>query len=764
MRRQLPLLVFALLMSPTLALAHDWTSWRGPEQNGVSREVNLPAKWSADPKDPNNNLIWKAPYGCRSTPIVMDGRVYINNQVGEKINEQERVMCLDANTGKVLWEKRFNVFHTDIVSVRLGWGTLTADPETQHIYWHGTQGLFVCFDKNGKILWKRSLTEEYGRISGYGGRVTSPTLDEDLVIIGMLSFGWGEQAKGANRYLAMKKDTGDVVWWYESPHKPYDTYYSNPVIAVINGQRLLITGGGDGYLHAMKVRTGEPVWSVPLTKGGVNPSPVVDGNLVYINHGSENFGTTEKGGVFCFDASQIVDGKPKLVWKEYGIEANYSSPVLHDGKIFVCSDIARMYCLDAKTGKQLWRRPLAYGRNAKGSPVWADGKIYVAPVNAAFCIVEPGKTKGKVIHEHFFPSPDGISDVEVNGTPAIANGRVYLSTRDETYCIGLQPHEGKAGDIPAAVTEPKSDGEVAGVRVFPADVAVNPGAKVEFSVVAFDGNGRVLSAEKVTGKWSLPVPPTPPLPPKLSAPAPLKGTISESGVLTVDASTAQQTGIVEFKSASGMSAVARVRVEIAAPYTEDFEGLAKGYAPASWVNTQGKFFSTTLKDGNKVLMGNTKVGSPLVARAIAYISSPWTTNCTIEADMMGQNKGVDLPDMGLVNNRYRLVLWGNKQVLRIDAWDAMPRVAVGMPFKVEPDTWYRMKFKVQIVGNKAELYGKAWTKDSKEPEEWNIRYTDPNPNYNGSAGVYRYATGILADEPGTPVYFDNVRISPNGKE
>src|SRR5262245_14161313 len=108
--------VFALCLWTPATQAADWSSWRGPEQTGVSREKDLPERFSLDPKDSNSNVIWKQPYGGRSAPIVMNNRVYIINGAGEGLNEQERVMCFDAATGKVLWEHRFNVFQTDIVS------------------------------------------------------------------------------------------------------------------------------------------------------------------------------------------------------------------------------------------------------------------------------------------------------------------------------------------------------------------------------------------------------------------------------------------------------------------------------------------------------------------------------------------------------------------------------------------------------------------------------------------------------------------------
>jgi outer membrane protein assembly factor BamB len=136
------------------------------------------------------------------------------------------VLCFDANTGKLVAEHRFNVFHTDIVSVRLGWTNLVGDPETGNIYAHGTQGLLFCFDKDLKVVWQKSLTEEFGRVSGYGGRVTSPIVDEDLVIIGFLNASWGDQAIGRNRFLAMRKKTGEIVWWSSTGIQPKDTYYS----------------------------------------------------------------------------------------------------------------------------------------------------------------------------------------------------------------------------------------------------------------------------------------------------------------------------------------------------------------------------------------------------------------------------------------------------------------------------------------------------------------------------------------------------------
>ena len=182
MKRLVPLTTLVLFLTAFASNASDWANWRGPTQNGVATDTNLPEKFSLKAGDPDSNLIWRSPYGGRSTPLVMNGRVYLINKVGgegdseeERLHIQERVMCCDADTGKLVWEHRFNVWHTDIVAVRLGWTILAGDLETGNVYSSGTQGLLTCFDKDGKILWEHSLTEEYGRVSGYGGRVTNNT-------------------------------------------------------------------------------------------------------------------------------------------------------------------------------------------------------------------------------------------------------------------------------------------------------------------------------------------------------------------------------------------------------------------------------------------------------------------------------------------------------------------------------------------------------------------------------------------------------------
>src|SRR6516165_241729 len=120
MKSPLPLLLVVLGLTTADGRAADWSHWRGPEQNGVARDRDLPERFDPDPKAKDSNLLWRADYGGRTTPIIQGGQVYFLNYTGDKdSNRQERVVCLNADTGAKVWEYKFNVFYTGIVTDRL---------------------------------------------------------------------------------------------------------------------------------------------------------------------------------------------------------------------------------------------------------------------------------------------------------------------------------------------------------------------------------------------------------------------------------------------------------------------------------------------------------------------------------------------------------------------------------------------------------------------------------------------------------------------
>ena len=123
-----------LLPAPASAA---WPAWRGPFQNGAAAETGLVEAWTPG----GAGQAWRVPFAGRSTPVVLDGRVFVTGRAGRDVTEQEQVAAFDAATGELLWEDRFNVFHTTIPFNRVGWASPAADPETGRIYVHGVQGL-----------------------------------------------------------------------------------------------------------------------------------------------------------------------------------------------------------------------------------------------------------------------------------------------------------------------------------------------------------------------------------------------------------------------------------------------------------------------------------------------------------------------------------------------------------------------------------------------------------------------------------------------
>ena len=427
------LFIFCCLIAigTSAAVASDWPSWRGPNQDGTSAETGLISTWSVE----GENLLWQAEFIGRSTPIVLNGRVYVIGRVGEDITQQERIACFNAETGEMLWNYQFNVFHTTISFNRVGWTSLAGDTETGNIYAHGVQGLFFCFDKDGNIVWSRSLTEEYGRISGYGGRVHTPIIAGNLVVISYLNSGWGAQAATRHRYFAFDKRTGALIWVSTPGGRPLDTTYSTPVVANINGQTLIIGGNADGSIYAMKQNTGEMVWGFKLSQRGINTSVIVSGTKVYASHGEENIDSTAMGRVVCIDATGTGDvTQTHEVWRYDEVNVGYTSPTLNAGHLYVIDNSANVHAVNADTGEVYWQHNI--GKVGKGSPVWADGKLYVTEVNGIFTILQPGEDGCESLSVQEISRAADEHYVEIYGSPAIADGRIYFTTEERLYCIG----------------------------------------------------------------------------------------------------------------------------------------------------------------------------------------------------------------------------------------------------------------------------------------------------------------------------------------
>src|SRR5687768_4646117 len=389
-------LVLVLAAGVTAIGADNWTEWRGPQRDGTSRETQLPDRWSPS----GENVAWSVPFGGRSTPVVFDNRVYLQTITTQSVaTTQERLVAIDADSGKVVWERRLSNFHSDVRYDRAGWASPAVDPSTGNIYMFTGAAQLLAFSPDGKVIWERSLPEEYGAITTHGGRTTSPIIEGDKVILNALIQNWGpDLGRPGNRYFAFDKATGQTIWISSPQARHYDTNYSTPIVVDVNGARLMIVGGTDGVFHALQVNTGKPVWNIEVSKRAILNSVLFRDNTVYISHGQENIDTTAMGMIAALDATASGTLTSKaLKWVHHGFMPTYASPVMDADRLYTMDDSAILGAFDLKTGKQVWTKRL--GIASKASPVLADGKLYVGTEGGKFYILRPTATGADILDE-----------------------------------------------------------------------------------------------------------------------------------------------------------------------------------------------------------------------------------------------------------------------------------------------------------------------------------------------------------------------------
>jgi outer membrane protein assembly factor BamB len=704
----------------------DWAEWRGPARDGVSAEKNLPTHWTPA----GENLTWKAPYGGRSAPIVMDGRVFLQNTAGKGELEQERLMCFDDNTGKLLWEHRFNVFLSDVPPHRVGWASPGGDPATGNVYVLGVGGTLLGLTRDGKVLWERSLGEDFGLLTTHGGRTVSPIVDGDLVIVSGVTFQWGQHRGGAHRFMAFDKKTGDTMWISAPGGRPYDTTYAPPVIANVNGMRLFIQGASDGVVYAIKAQTGEPVWKYEISKRGLNTGVVVRNGVAILTHSEENLDSNEMGMIVALDVGARGEiKKEQIKWRVYGWQGGFSSPVLDGDRLYQVDNGANLAAFDVNSGKQLWLQKL--GTIQKASPVFADGKLYVGTEDGKFLIIKPSATGAEILDQEQLGT--AALPETIIASVAVSDGRVYLVSDSNLYCIGKRSSRPRGTPHEKTAAAP-STGAPAHVQVVPTELILKPGDKVSFRVRLFDEPGNFIR-EEPAATWSLDQ---------------LKGTVA-NGQFTVATDAVTQAGLVK-ATVGNLTGSASVRVFPTLPWSENFDAMAVNTIPATWVNTTPKYIVRDL-NGKRVLVKTTE-GSSLASRARAYFGPSNLSNYTIEADVQGTQKRRQQGDAGVIAQRYVLTLYGNSQSLHIEPWQPETARTVKIPFAWKPDTWYRLMLRVDVLPDgKVRARGKAWAVGDAEPDAWMLERIDPIPNRQGAPGIF--GNGLAE------IYFDNLKVHKN---
>jgi outer membrane protein assembly factor BamB len=767
MKKPFVLAVLATLVATqSPAAVTGWLSWRGPDQTGMSRETGLPDK--VDPKNP----LWRADFPGQSTPVIANGKLYMMGYLGEAVDPdlQEGVACFDAETGKKLWQHLYNDFISDTIYLRYATSTPVIDPETGNVYAQGTQGILAGFTPDGKLLWKRSLMEEFGRLTFPNARTASPIIDGDLVITRGITANWGAQGPAADRFYAFDKKTGELVWASSPGDRPKDNSFSHPQLAWRNGKRVLYAALGDGSVAGLNARTGEPIWRVPLFRAGINATTIVHNNdkLIAI------FGVPyEPGQLVALKIPDVentnaaagpvvLERKDVELWAA-DISTSTSSPILVGDTVYVVAEKGDLCAVDANTGAIKWKLKLGIEQR-NSCPFYADGKLYVpmldnpagkgtgdaasAGSKGAFYIIKPGDQPEILQH----------AELEGNcfGTPVAYNGKLYVQTEKYLYAWGKKGNNPSMPKEIAKEPAPKP-GPAKSIQVIPSEVTLRPGQSASFRARKLDANGFVVEdiADVKSLKWASYIPPT------ARVKSTMNGTFGPDGKLAADAATKPSAGAFE-ATLGDLKGYIRGRVLPYLPLSQDFEAIdlpetnlleeaAFAYPPLPWIGARFKF-EVREKDGTKCLTKT--IDNKFFQRATVFLGAPDAKNYTIEADVMSDGNRRKMSEVGLINQRYAIVLKGNDQKLEVSS--NFERLREAVEFRWQPKVWYHLKTRVDVAADGTGVVrAKAWKRGDPEPDAWTIEVKHKTAHQEGSPGLFGFSP---QDER---VYIDNINVNAN---
>lgn len=736
------------------ATANDWPNWRGPLQTGASLEhfQDATGKLAEAP-------VWSYDSRSRGCPVVFDGRVFSYGYRGEKGALVELLTCLDENSGKKLWEVEIKDFISDTVYDRYAIGAATVDPESRRVYIITSYGVLGCWDLDGKEIFRISMMETYGRLTFPNSRVGCAVIEGDLLIVRGITANWGADGPAADRLYGFDKLTGELVWsCTPGTIPPTDSTFSTPVIATQDGQRVLYSATGCGNLIAVNARNGKPLWRFKACKVGINGSVLIHDGKIIVAHGDENVDTTERGRMMAirlpekFGPEQIVID-PEVVggiepWKAHeawrnDLGAATGSAVLVGDRVFQITDGGALVALNANTGAVEWTTKLSNG-NTHSSPVYANGFIYAPLMEGKLFVVN---AQDGAIAQTLQLKGNCI------GAAMVVNGHVFVHTTDQLYRFKIE-HSTMSVD-PAPVADIPAPGPPTALQVIPSEFVMTPNEQRQFRVRKVDAVGiPVGPVEKASFATFIP--------PTARVKSTMDATFNDAGVLTTTGTAKVSAGAFKAE-ADGLSGVFRGRLLHRPPFTEDFEGYELGetqpdegvsfaYPPLAWIGARFKFDVREL-DGQKVFA---KTFDRLIfQRATVFLGTEDMSNYSLQADIMTDGSRRVKSDIGLINQRYAIVLKGNANQLEISS--NFERFVHFVPFKVDAKKWYTLKTQVKVNDDgSGVVQAKVWDRGQPEPDAWTLEAPTDMVHRSGSPGIFGFTP-----QNQQRVYLDNLSVTPN---
>lgn len=361
------------------AVADDWSAWRGPSGDGISKESGL------NPMGASKGWTKELGEGYSSVSVKDDRLYTMGNQEGKDI-----VYCLNAKTGKKIWDYSYSCEPGKFKGPRA-----TPVIDGGNLYTVSRDAVLICFDaESGKKMWETDVLGETGIENLRWGSSTSAVIEGDLILLNIGAAG-----------VALDKLTGKVKWKSEGQHS-----YASPVVFGHKGKRLAAIFSAPG-LQIIDVITGNKVddydWKTKYDINGADP--LIIGDKIFISSGYDR-----ECAMFDFSS-----GKLKKLWNSDVMKNQFSSGIYMDGYIYGVDGQTKkkgfLRCIDVKDGSEQWNMPIGFG-----SLIAADGKLIALGESGTLYFVEINPKK----YNEIATFETGLSQLCWT-PPVLANGMVY---------------------------------------------------------------------------------------------------------------------------------------------------------------------------------------------------------------------------------------------------------------------------------------------------------------------------------------------------
>ncbi len=432
------MLVLVGLTLASTAQGSDWPQWRGPNRDGRAVGAALPAELPAA-----LHQLWKVPVGGgQSSPIVVGDRVFIHARQGE----EEVVLALSALTGEELWRHSYAVSYTPRnAAIQYGPGpksTMLAEGDS--VYSFGIRERLLALDAaSGKVRWEKTFEDLYEEPYPVWGTASSPLIEGNLLIVPIGTTGNEEQGdEGA--LVAYDKTTGDEVWRVDGPPA-----YASPVAFDHGGVRQIVTMD-DVSFFGVGATDGDPLWSVDFTTAFQQNTPTTiryDGNFILSGY---QWGTA----AIKVEPPAKANGTWSVseVWKTTDAELYMDSPVLVGDHLYFRSNkrAGTFVCLDPATGEVVWQGP---GRWASYASVIAvDDRLLVLTDEAELKVIAADPSGYQELASWDVADSTTWAHVALSGSRVYVKDEEHLAAFDLASTRVTE-----AGDQPTGTTPASAD-------------------------------------------------------------------------------------------------------------------------------------------------------------------------------------------------------------------------------------------------------------------------------------------------------------------